>query len=410
MKRGWQLCVVATLALTACGDDNDVKKPDAAVVTPDAGQTPVERGQYLMNVLGACTFCHTPLRQDGTRDTDRLFAGVDCFVDIDSPNFADNGNNFGCISTRNLTPDATGLKNATGQQIKDAFRNGIRTDGKKLAPIMPYWIFHNMTDADADAVVAYLRSIPAVSHTVKPNEPPWSAINDGTMLAAPFIDPADIPMPTSGASDTSAMNGRYLSSMAGLCIDCHTPEAVPNTFVLDVKNKAFTGGRIFPKESLGLLDASYQPFIVTRNLTSDNTGLGGWSHDQIKNSIAIGKDRDGKAVCAATHGGLISPYSALTDSDLEDIVNYIAKLPANAHDTDADNCGLPPLPMSADANAETGADCGNDTDDDGDGVKDDGCPETGNQCGNHVDDDMDNVPDDGCYVACGNCQGPLVQQ
>lgn len=409
MKRGWQLCVVATLALAACGDDNPTKKPDAGVVTPDAGPNAAERGQYIMNVLGACTFCHTPLRQDGTRDTDRLFAGVDCFVDIDSPNFLDNGNGFGCISTRNLTPDATGLKNATAAQIKDAFQNGIRTDGKKIAPIMPYWIFHNMTDADADAVVAYLRTLPPVVHTVKANEMPWSLYNDGQIEQAPVIDAADIPMPTSGAGDTSAMNGRYLSSMAGLCIDCHTPEAVPNSFILDVKNKAFTGGRVFPKESLGLLDPSYKPFIVTRNLTSDNTGLGGWTHDQIKSSIAIGKDRDGNAVCAATHGGLISPYSALTDSDLEDIVNYIAKLPANAQDTDATNCGLPPLPASADPTPESGADCGNDTDDDGDGVKDDGCPETGTDCDNDTDDDGDGVPNDGCYVACGNCAGPPVQ-
>jgi hypothetical protein len=172
MKRGWQFLVVATLAVAGCGDDNRVT-PDAA--KPDADTSQAERGQYIMNVLGACTFCHTPLRQDGTRDTDKLFAGVDCFVDIDSPNFVDNGNQFGCISTRNLTPDATGLKNATGEQIKNAFRNGVRTDGKMLAPIMPYWIFHNMTDADADAIVAYLRTIPPVSHTVKANEPPWTS-------------------------------------------------------------------------------------------------------------------------------------------------------------------------------------------------------------------------------------------
>jgi mono/diheme cytochrome c family protein len=403
MKRGWQLCVVATLALAACGDDNPTKKPDA-------GQTPAERGQYIMNVLGACTFCHTPLRQDGTRDTDRLFAGVDCFVDIDSPNFLDNDNGTGCISTRNLTPHATGLKNATGEQIKKAFQDGIRTDGKKIAPIMPYWIFHNMTEDDANAIVAYLRTLPPIDHTVKANEAPWSLYNDGVIEQAPVIDPADIPMPTSGASDTSAMNGRYLSSMAGLCIDCHTPEAVPNSFILDVKNKAFTGGRVFPKESLGLLDPSYKPFIVTRNLTGDNTGLGGWSHDQIKNSIAIGKDRDGNAVCAATHGGLISPYSALTDSDLEDIVNYISKLPSNAHDTDTDNCGLPPLPTTLTSGPpEDPADCGNDTDDDNDQVADDGCPETGTDCDNATDDDGDGVPNDGCYVACGNCAGPPVQ-
>lgn len=203
------------VAATGCGDD--IKVTVDASPMPDSNQAQVERGQYLMNVLGACTFCHTPLLPNGQRDLDRLFAGVDCFADIDSPNFVDNGNNFGCISTRNLTPHSTGLKNATDAQIKDAFRNGIRTDGKMLAPLMPYFIFHNMTDADADAIVAYLRTVPAIDHAVKANEPPWSLYNDAPMPATPVIPESDIPMPTTGASDTSAMNGRYLSSMAGLC-------------------------------------------------------------------------------------------------------------------------------------------------------------------------------------------------
>ena len=47
MKRGWQLCVVATLALTACGDDNPTKTPDAAV-TPDAGQTQTATEQRML--------------------------------------------------------------------------------------------------------------------------------------------------------------------------------------------------------------------------------------------------------------------------------------------------------------------------------------------------------------------------
>jgi hypothetical protein len=53
--------------------------------------------------------------------------------------------------------------------------------------------------------------------------------------------------------------------------------------------------------------------------------------------------------------------------------------------------------------AETGAQCDNDDDDDGDGVVNDGCPqfpsannESGAQCENAVDDDFDDVVNDGC--------------
>jgi mono/diheme cytochrome c family protein len=404
--RGWQQIVVVVALAAGCGDNRDATVVDAS---PDTStQSPVERGQYIMNVLANCTFCHTPLRADGSRDTDKLLSGVDCFADITSPTFTDNGDGVGCVSTRNLTPDATGLLGKTDEQIKNAFRNGIRTDGKKLAPIMPYFIFHNMSDEDADAVVAYLRTIPPVSHTVKPNEWPWgcggtpppipnatcgapgplATFNDGSLPQPPFIAESLIPLPRGGANNASAMRGRYLSAQAGLCVDCHTPD-VSDDFVGNLvgaltidQTNFFSGGRVFPKGALGLLDPSYPPAIVTRNLTPDMTGLNGWTREQIQDAIAIGKDTNGNAVCAATHGGVISPYAALTDQDLGDIVEYIFNLPPIAHDTAAVNCGPPQVGNTA---------------------------ETGNECLNGTDDDGDQAPNDGCYYPCGNCQGPPVQ-
>jgi mono/diheme cytochrome c family protein len=328
-----------------CGDNGNRTVPDAAP-GPD-GQSLEARGQYIMNVLGACTFCHTPLLPNGMRDQSKLLAGVSCFFD------ADPANPGGCLSTRNLTNHATGLKNVTDQQIKDAFRNGIRTDGKKLAPVMPYWIFHNMTDEDADAVVAYLRSVPGVDNAVAANEMPWSLYNDGVIPPVPFVNPdAEIPFPRGGENNQSAMRGRYLTSMAGLCIDCHTPEPMnspPFTLPLDF-TRGYGGGRVFPKEALGLIDPAYPPLIQTRNLTPDATGLMGWSKMQIKNAIAEGRDRENKQVCAATHGGAISPYAALEPQDLDDIVEYIYNLPPVANDTvtcagpGCGNCAGPPVP------------------------------------------------------------------
>jgi hypothetical protein len=343
-----------------------------------------------MNVTAACTFCHTPLLPNGSRDQDKLLSGVDCFVDLDNPpTFVDNMNGQGCLSTRNLTNDATGLKNATDAQIKNAFLNGVRTDNKNIFPIMPYYIFHNMTDQDADSIVAYLRTVPGVDHTVKANEPPFSLYNEGLPSGfsyVPFLTDTEIPLPQGGANNASAMRGRYLTSTIGLCIDCHTPEVAPFAIQLNTA-KAFAGGKVFPKGQLGLVDPAntYPAVIATRNLTTDATGLGGWTTAQISGAIAEGRDKDNKAVCAATHGGAISPYAALEPQDLEDIVEYLAHLPPivndTATDTNAANCGLPPV---------------------GSG------PETGIQCTDGIDSDADFVPDDGCPVACGNCQGPTV--
>lgn len=356
---GW---IVAVVALSACGDNLD--KPDAPRpidAMPDAGRTPVERGRYIMNNLGACTFCHTPINPDGSRNNNRLFAGWTCndtipFLDVDP------AAGVGCLNSRNLTNHPTGLMNVTDEAIKDAIRNGTRTDGKKLVPIMPYWVFHNMTDDDLDAVIAYLRTVPGVDNTVPPNEPPWNDINDNNTAAAicnggtctaTVIAEADIPMPEPGTADmASAMRGRYLSSMAGLCIDCHTLDQpigggpFPPLFPTPVQpNKAYSGGRVFLKEQLGLVDPFYNafPMITTRNLTPHPTGLMGWTVDEIKTAIADGKDRDGNAVCAATHGSLISPYAGLDDRDLTDIANYIKSLPPVANDTGT-NCAGPPVP------------------------------------------------------------------
>jgi mono/diheme cytochrome c family protein len=258
-------------------------------------------------------------------------------------------------------------------------------------PIMPWYIFHNMTDSDADAIVAYLRSVPPVDHLVKANEEPFASFNNGVALpqfpfiaewltVAPLTD-NEIPYPPGGNNNESAMRGRYLAGVVGLCIDCHTPETGPFELKLDM-TKAYAGGKVFPKQSLGLVDPSYQPMIATRNLTSHMTGLGGWTKAQIKAAIAEGRDRDNKAVCAATHGGAISPYAALEPQDLDDIVEYIATLGPiendTATDTSAANCGPPFVPPTPDGAC------------DGD------------------DDDGDQVPDDGCLYPCGNCQGPTV--
>lgn len=353
--------VVLTIA-AGCGDNLE-PKPDASHERPDGGRSMVSRGRYIMNTLGACTFCHTPLNPDGSRDVTRLLAGVDCFIDIDPTT-----PNFGCISTRNLTNHETGLKNKTDQQIKDAFTKGMRTDGKILSPVMPYWVFHNMTEDDQDAVVAYLRTVPGVDHTVAPNEMPWSAINDGmtavcnmfgTQGAAPckadLIDPTTIPMPVGAADMASALRGRYLSSMVGLCIDCHTPELahvppnnpIPPFFPRPIDaSKFYGGGRAFFSPDLGLPVPPYPapPMpIFTRNLTPHATGLMGWTAKQIEDAIANGKDRDGNAVCAGTHGSLISPYAALDPQDLADIVNYVAALPPVDNNTGT-NCAGPPVP------------------------------------------------------------------
>src|SRR4051812_47614529 len=172
-------------AAGACGDDDDQPKDagadaskakdagdeqDSGKDKPDSGkpQTPVERGKYLVESMGACADCHTPRLPSGKFDEAKALSGVDCFVDADPTK-----DDFGCLSSRNLTDHETGLKNRSDQEIKDMFMKGERPDGKYLHPMMPYYVLGNMSDDDADAIVKFLRTVKGVDHMVKAAQPPF---------------------------------------------------------------------------------------------------------------------------------------------------------------------------------------------------------------------------------------------
>ena len=146
-----------------------------------------------------------------------------------------------------------------------------------------------------------------------------------------------MPMP-SYSDQASATRGRYLTGMTGLCIDCHTPFDA-SMVALD-QTKFFIGSRTFANTDLGLMNPPYPAMINSRNLTSDATGLGTFSLTDIKNAVSLGKDPMGDAVCAATHGNIISPYAGLAADDLNDIANYIKSLPPIVNDTGTNCQGL----------------------------------------------------------------------
>lgn len=125
----------------------------------------VARGKYLATI-GSCNDCHTAGSFFGKPDMAHQLGGSDV-------GFAIPG--LGVFVGPNLTPDKeTGLGKWTTRQIVTALTTGKLPDGRILAPIMPYEAYAHMTHADALAIVAYLRSLPPVSHKVAgpfgPNE------------------------------------------------------------------------------------------------------------------------------------------------------------------------------------------------------------------------------------------------
>ena len=140
----------------------------------------IERGKYLVGIC-SCNDCHTPGTLFGAPDFDRMLSGSE--VGWSGP--------WGVSYARNLTPDKeTGLGTWSDKDIITAFRTGKRPDGRVLNPPMPWQNLNGMSDKDAQAIVAFLRSIPAVSHKVPEIVPP------GTPPSTPVI-----PFPAPGAWD-----------------------------------------------------------------------------------------------------------------------------------------------------------------------------------------------------------------
>lgn len=147
VSKNWRRALAAGALFTLLG----VATHDAAAATQ------LERGKYLVTIMG-CTDCHTPGSLMGHPDMTKLLGGSDV-------GFAIPG--LGVFVPSNLTPDkATGLGSWTTAQIITAFTTGVRPDGRKLAPTMPYEDFSHLTKSDALAIAAYLKTLPPVSHAV----------------------------------------------------------------------------------------------------------------------------------------------------------------------------------------------------------------------------------------------------
>jgi len=111
----------------------------------------LKRGFYLVTI-GHCMECHTPFRAGG--------GGRD-FQNSLGKGGAEFPGPWGVSTSRNITSHKTaGIGEWTDAEIKTAITQGKRKDGTPLKGPMGYAYYAKMTDADLDAVVAYLRTVP----------------------------------------------------------------------------------------------------------------------------------------------------------------------------------------------------------------------------------------------------------
>ena len=100
---------------------------------------------------------------------------------------------------------------------------GVRRDGARLYPAMPYTSYTYMTDADALAIKAYLFSLPPV-HAAAPANTLAFPFNQRWVMAfwSALFNPDTRFEPDS--SKTPEWNrGAYLAEALAHCGECHTP-------------------------------------------------------------------------------------------------------------------------------------------------------------------------------------------
>jgi len=192
--------------LAAIGMVKFLAPPTTPVPDLKVAGTPqqVERGRYIVNAL--CVECHSVSHELP------LSGGVDMGKEIPIP--------VGSFTPPNLTP-AGPLKDWSDGQIWRELRTGVDDDGHHLV-IMSNVPVRNLSDDDMKAVIAYLRSQPAVEN--KTPDPPDQPSFLGAVLFGVGMLPQGLP-PVSNSITApprgpTAEYGKYIVDYTG-CRDCH---------------------------------------------------------------------------------------------------------------------------------------------------------------------------------------------
>lgn len=275
-----------------------VPRPDPATWSAAT----IERGRMLAG-LGACAVCHTA-------PGGAAYAGG---FALETP--------FGTVTATNITPDPeTGIGNWSYPAFERAMREGIHRDGRHLYPAFPYPSFRTASEADLQALYAFLMAQPAVRQAnaesrlafpfnIRPLMAGWNLLFNRAGAASP--DPAR----------SEAWNrGRYLVDGLGHCGACHTPR---NALGAEKAGAAYLAG--------GTAEGWDAPA-----LTSLSQAPVPWSEETLFAYLRSGASPHHGAA-AGPMAPVVEELKALPDTDIRAMAHYLASLnePLPAKEADA---------------------------------------------------------------------------
>ena len=261
----------------------------------------IARGHYIVRNVAPCASCHGDPTQRAANLSGAEVPLVGGFV-FDIPP--------GKFYTRNLTPDsATGLGRVPDKAIARALRYGVGHDGRALLPFME---MQGLADDDLQAVVSYLRTMPAVHNPVPPHDVNMlGKVVKATALSKP-VGPSSTPL-THAPHGASVETGPYLVESVALCWACHT------------ERSHMTGALVGPR------------FGGTKNFVESDDPTKSWSPPNITSDPEtgrLGKMSEDQFVARFRQGRLIpgSPmpwqaFSKMDEQDLRAIYKYPMSVP-----------------------------------------------------------------------------------
>ncbi|HQX59338.1 MAG: cytochrome c [Rhodoferax sp.] len=257
----------------------------------------VAKGAYLARA-GNCMNCHT--RQGG-----EPYAGGRA---IETP--------FGIVYSSNLTPDRThGIGNWTSVDFWRALHEGRAPGGRLLYPAFPYTSFTQVNQDDADALFAYLRSLPAVRQPNRDHAMRWPYDSQLALAAwrslyfTPAVFQKDV------THDEQWNRGAYLVRGLGHCNACHASRNLLGA----VDDRLALAGGTMPMNNW------YAPSL----LQPTEAGLASWEIGDIVRLLGSGQ---------ANNATVIGPMAEvvfhgtqhLTQGDLAAMAIYLKSLPQEA--------------------------------------------------------------------------------